>query len=285
MNINDLKIFEAVASNGSFTKAAKAMFTVQSNVTARIKSLEEEFGAALFERTSRKVVLTSAGDILMRYSKQIGHLVQEAKKNIENSNLVSGPLTIGCIETTMAFKVPEILSRFSEAYPDVDLEFKSETRSRLINDVINYKMDAAFVSAPVNVPELGQLHIKEEQLVIFASSKAPALKMLLASQPVKIVVFDQGCVFRARLESWLNSKGIIQYRSTVLNSIEGIVNFVEAGFGISILPAELITQYYKNRNLRLFPLNRELGTMSTILIFRKDAPQSGALKAYMEMLY
>jgi DNA-binding transcriptional LysR family regulator len=103
MNTHDLKIFEAVATTGSFTKAAQTMFTVQSNVTVRIKNLEVEFGTALFNRTSRKVTLTSAGETLLHYSKQIGHLVQEAKENIENSNQVSGHLKIGCIETTMAF--------------------------------------------------------------------------------------------------------------------------------------------------------------------------------------
>jgi DNA-binding transcriptional LysR family regulator len=283
MNTNDLKIFEAVATNGSFTKAAEAMFTVQSNVTARIKNLEEEFGADLFNRTSRKVVLTSAGETLMQYSKQIDHLMQEAKKDIKKFSQVSGNLKIGCIETTMAFKVPDILSRFTEAYPDVDLEFKSQMRSELINDVINYKLDAAFVSAPINSPELEQLHIKEEQLVILAPAHGPELKELLMNQPLKIIVFDQGCVFRARLEAWLNSKGIIQYKSIVLNSLEGIINFVEAGLGISILPAELIEQYYAGRKLKTHTLNKELGTMSTVLIYRKNVPQSRALKAFIEM--
>jgi DNA-binding transcriptional LysR family regulator len=283
MNTNDLKIFEAVAANGSFTKAAEAMFTVQSNVTARIKNLEEEFGADLFTRTSRKVALTSAGETLMQYSKQIDHLMQEAKKDIKKFNQVSGSLKIGCIETTMAFKVPDILSRFTEAYPDVDLEFKSEMRSELITDVINYKLDAAFVSAPINSPELEQLHIKEEQLVILAPAQGPELKELLATQPLKIIVFDQGCVFRARLEAWLNAKGIIQYKSIVLNSLEGIINFVEAGLGISILPVELIEQYYAGRKLKTHTLNKELGTMSTVLIYRKNVPQSRALKAFVEM--
>lgn len=283
MNTNDLKIFEAVAANGSFTKAAEAMFTVQSNVTARIKNLEEEFGADLFTRTSRKVALTSAGETLMQYSKQMAHLMHEAKKDIKKFSQVSGSLKIGCIETTMAFKVPDILTRFTERYPDVDLEFKSEMRSDLITDVINYKLDAAFVSAPINSPELEQLHIKEEQLVILAPAQGPELKELLMNQPLKIIVFDQGCVFRARLEAWLNAKGIIQYKSIVLNSLEGIINFVEAGLGISILPAELIQQYYSGRKLKTHVLNKELGTMSTVLIYRKNVPQSRALKAFVEM--
>ncbi|NTD99236.1 LysR family transcriptional regulator [Agrobacterium tumefaciens] len=283
MNTNDLKIFEAVAVHGSFTKAAEAVFTVQSNVTARIKNLEEEFDTVLFKRSSRKVELTSAGETLMHYSKQIDHLIKEAKADMEKSNQVNGQLKIGCIETTMAFKVPNMLSRFTKAYPNVDLEFKSEMRLDLISDVMNYKLDAAFVSAPINTPELDQLHIKDEQLAIFAAANAQELEMLLADQPIKIIVFDQGCVFRARLESWLNSKGIVQYKSIVLNSLDGIINFVEEDLGISILPAELIAEYYKGRKLKSFPLNKELGTMSTVLIFRKNVPQSRALKAFVEM--
>jgi len=283
MNTNDLKIFEAVAASGSFTKAASAMFTVQSNVTARIKSLEVEFGAELFSRTSRKVELTPAGQILMQHCKQIGYLVAEAKSNIQSSDKVNGSLKIGCIETTMALKVPEILTQFEENYPDVELEFKSGMRSALINDVLNYNLDAAFVSAPVNVKGLEQIKIKEEQLVILTSSNGPELPELLTKQPLKIVVFGEGCIFRARMESWLSSKGIVHYKSTVLNSIEGIINFVEAGVGISLLPEEVVSRYYSGRKISSYGLNKQLGTMNTVLVFRKDEAQSRALKAFIDM--
>lgn len=282
MNTNDLKIFEAVAANGSFTKAAEAMFTVQSNVTARIKALEEEFRTELFTRTSRKVELTTAGHTLMQYCKQISHLVEEAKKNVGSSDRVNGYLKVGCVETTMALKVPEILSGFAEHYPDVELEFRSEMRSTLISEVLNYKLDAAFVPGPVNVVELAQINVKEEQLVILIAAKAPKLADLLQKQPLKIVVFEQGCVYRARLESWLSAKGIIHYKSTVLNSIEGIINFVEAGLGVSILPEEIISQYYPGRQIITYPLNSQLGTINTVLISRKDVPKSGALKAFLD---
>lgn len=283
MNINDLKIFEAVAETGSFTKAASAMFTVQSNVTARVKSLEEEFGAELFSRTSRKVDLTSEGMILMQYCKQIRHLVEEAKHTIQSRDHIRGCLKIGCIETTMALKAPEIHTAFEEKYPDVELEFKSDTRNSLISDVLNYKLDAAFVSAPINVNGLEKICIKEEQLVVLASSKGPQLQTLLAKEPLKIVAFDEGCIFRERLESWLSHKGILNYKSTVLNSIEGIVNFVEAGLGISILPEEIVSKYYVGRSIKSYGLNRQLGTMNTVLVFRKDGPRSRALQCFIDM--
>jgi len=283
MNTNDLKIFEAVAASGSFTKAAAAMFTVQSNVTARIKSLEEEFGTELFSRTSRKVELTPGGHTLMQYCKQIGHLVEEAKNNIQGNLKVNGSLKIGCIETTMALKVPKILIHFEEGYPEVELEFKSAMRNELISDVLNYKLDAAFVSAPVDVKGLAQINIKEEQLVILSASNGIKLNGLLAKEPLKIVVFDEGCIFRARLESWLSSKGIMHYKSIVLNSIEGIINFVEAGLGISLLPEEVLSKYYSGRKITTHTLSKQLGTMNTVLIYRKDLQQSRALKAFIAM--
>ena len=283
MNINDLKIFEAVAESGSFTKAASMTFTVQSNVTARIKSLEEEFDTKLFSRTSRKVELTSEGMILMQYSRQIQHLMEEAKHDIRSGENIRGNLKIGCIETTMALKVPEILNTFDEKYPDIELEFKSDSRDSILSDVLDYALDAAFVAAPVNAKGLEKICIKEEKLVILASSKGPSLQTLIEKEPLKIVVFDEGCIFRERLESWLSHKGILNYKSTVLNSIEGMINFVEAGLGVSILPEEVVSKYYAGREIKTYGLNKQLGTMNTILVFRKDGPQSRALQCFIDM--
>lgn len=283
MNTNDLKIFEAVAASGSFTKAAEAMYTVQSNVTARIKNLEEEFSTNLFTRTSRKVELTASGETLMQYCKQIGNLIDEAKREIQHVDQVSGSLKVGCIETTMALKAPGIILNFADNYPAVNLEFRSAMQGSLINDLLNYKLDAAFLAAPINIKDLDQVMIKDEQLVILSSTQNDKLSDILTANPLKIVVFDQGCIFRTRLESWLNAKGIIHYKSIVLNSIEGIINFVEAGLGISILPADVINHYYAGRKINTFAINKEIGTMTTILAFRKNVPQSRALKAFIDM--
>ncbi|MEP6803209.1 MAG: LysR family transcriptional regulator [Flavobacterium sp.] len=282
MNSNDLKIFEAAAELGSFTKAAEATFTVQSNVTARIKSLEEEFGAELFRRVSRKVVLTEAGETLLQYAKKIGHLMDDAKSDIQNVDKVGGTIKIGCVETTMALKVPEIIKSFGELYPAVELEFFSAVLPSLIRDVLDYKLDAAFVAAPINIPGLEQLIVRDEQLVIVTAGNVTRLTEILKQDPLKIVVFGQGCFFRARLETWLGSKGILRYKSTILNSIEGIINFVEAGLGISILPEEVVNLYYGSRNIKTFPVSKELATMTTLLIYRNDELPSKALKAFLE---
>lgn len=285
MNTHDLKIFEAVKAHSSFTKAAEAMFTVQSNVTARIRNLENEFGAPLFVRNSRQVSLTPAGEILSHYARQIAHLVEEAKTEINSADSLAGNLKIGCIETTMVLKVPDLLNRFAELHPRVDLEFKSAMRADLIKDVLDYKLDAAFVPAPVGIPGLRSEPIAEEQLVIFATGKTTNLKTLLSSNPlVKIIVFDRGCVFRARLEAWLTAQGVIQYKPLVVNSIDGVINFVEAGLGISILPVDIINNYYSGRNIKTFTIDKELGTMNTVLISRNNVAPTRALDEFIKVI-
>lgn len=283
MNLNDLKLFEAAAQHGSFTKAAEMMFTVQSNVTARIKNLEEEFGAVLFTRSNRKVELTAAGETLMLYTKKLNHLLDEAKRSIGKSDVVKGEVKIGSLETMMSIKGPELINYLALKFPHVDLQLKSDMRANLINDVMNYKLDAAFVPAPLNIPELEQIKIKEEQIVLVVPSNYKNTNELLKKRPLKAIVFDQGCVFRARLDSWLVSKGISQYHKTVMNSIEGVVNFIESGIGFSVLPLDIVSKFYSNRNIKTFPLSAELGLMTTILIYRKDVPPSPALDAFISI--
>ena len=283
MNINDLKLFEAVALHGNFTKAAEAMFTVQSNVTARIKSLEEEFGATLFLRTSRKVELTSAGKSILHYSKQINNLIEEAKLSVGKSDIIKGQVKIGFLETTMALKGPEIVNEMAEKFPLVDLDLTSAMRDVLINDVMNYKLDAAFIPAPVYNEELEQIHIMDERIVAVTPLGFKSLDDVLAQHQVKVIVFDQGCFFRARLEAWLISNNIMNYHKTVINSIEGVVNFIESGIGFSFLPAEIVSTFYGGRKIKTFPLPNEISSVKTVLIYRKDNVSSPVLKAFLSL--
>jgi LysR family transcriptional regulator, cell division regulator len=283
MNTNDLKIFEAVVRHGSFAKAAESVFTVQSNVTARIKNLEEEFGAPLFSRSSRKVELTAAGEKLMKYGQRIGYLLEEAKREMREAGPFTGQLRIGCIEATMALKAPGIIKQFSESYPGIELEFVSAMRDSLIADVTNHRIDAAFVPGPIHLTDLNQVLVMQEKLEILAPAAMTTPGALLKQKRPTIIVFEQGCVFRSRLEAWLSGKGITAYKLIVLNSIEGIINFVESGLGISILPAEVLSRYYPKRKLSRFALSKELGVLTTTLVYRKDAPPSAALGAFIEL--
>jgi len=101
MDAADLRIFEAVARLGGMNRAAAELHTVQSNVTARIHVLEDELGAPLFERHSRGVTLTAAGQRLLPYAVRIRHLLEDARRVVEDDGTPRGSLTIGTLEAIL----------------------------------------------------------------------------------------------------------------------------------------------------------------------------------------
>ncbi|MFA6086935.1 LysR substrate-binding domain-containing protein [Mucilaginibacter sp.] len=180
-------------------------------------------------------------------------------------------------------KGPWYYQTVSEQFPEVDLEFKFGMRTELINDVLNYKLDAAFVSAPISDPNLRQVVVKNEKMATLPPAKHKKLEENLRAVPLKIIVFESGCIFRSSLESYLSTKGIVEYRRITVNSLEGIINFVEAGLRISMLPEELAHEYYPTRKFNLFPLSKDLGTMTTLLVTRPGIPLTRAFNAFIDL--
>src|SRR5689334_23864575 len=121
MDAGDLRVFEAVARLGGMNRAAGELHTVQSNVTARIRQLEDELGTALFRRNSRGVVLTPAGRRLLPYAARIAGLIADAKRAVADEGHPQGKLAVGSLETTAGLRLPGMLADFAERYPEVDL--------------------------------------------------------------------------------------------------------------------------------------------------------------------
>ncbi len=121
MESGDLKIFQAVAREGSITKAAQMLNYVQSNVTARVHNLEEDLNIRLFHRTNRGMKLTAAGENLLQYADQVLSLLDQAEKSTRMSRQPKGPLRIGSLETTAVTHLPEHAASFLRRFPEVDL--------------------------------------------------------------------------------------------------------------------------------------------------------------------
>ena len=126
MDIKDLTVFFEVAKEGNISHAAKNLNYVQSGVTMCIKQLENELGVPLFYRNGKGVTLTSNGEILLTYAKQIIHLGSEQSiKAVQSSRThPKGTLKIGCTESTTAVRLTPILTTYYEKYPEVEFIFK-----------------------------------------------------------------------------------------------------------------------------------------------------------------
>lgn len=280
MDARDLKVFEAVARTGGMNSAAAELNTVQSNVTARIRTLETDLGISLFERRSRGVVLTKAGERLLPYAKKIKGLLEEARRAATDEGTPHGLLAIGSLETTAAQRLSPIITAFATAHPRVNLILRTGTNAALIDQILNGAVDGAFVCGPLKHPELVGTPAFREELVIAAAHGIKNLRFDKGS--VKILVKGPGCAYRGRLEDILARRGVTPSGCMEFGTVEAILGCVEAGLGITLLPRGLVGQAERERRLSLHPLPPSDADVDILFVRRKDTRLFSALEAFIE---
>lgn len=281
MESTELRVFQIVAREGSITKAAARLGYVQSNVTAKIQQLEAELGTVLFFRHNRGMALTSSGKMLLEYTNKIVGLLDEATRALSSSSEPSGPLMIGSTQTAAAVRLPQILTAYYTKYPNVRLSLATGHTQSLMDQVLRYELDGAFIGCECDHPELVSIPAFEEELVI---ASAPAIADLDAATKKPILVFHTGCSYRAVLEQWIRMMGLEQPIMMELGTLEAIIGGVAAGLGISLLPVTVIDKHEKEGLIRTHPIPASMRLMKTEFITRKDSFVTSALQAFLDQL-
>lgn len=281
MDASDLKIFEAIARAGGIGRAAAILNTVQSNITARLRSLEDELGTQLFLRHSRGVSLTQAGRRLLPYSAKVANLLAEAHRAVGDDGDPHGALLLGSLETAAALRLPRILTAFAGAYPGVDLSLVTGTSAALIEQVIEAHLDGAFVAGPVRHPVLDEEVIFREELVLVTARSVNGWQDLARLPNLKIVVFRSGCSYRRRLEALLADRGVVGIRSLEFGTLEGILGCVAAGIGVTMLPRGVIGAEALAR-VAMHALPSAERRVDTVFVRRTDGFLPSALRVFLD---
>jgi DNA-binding transcriptional LysR family regulator len=282
VDAGDLRIFEAVARLGAMNRAAAELHTVQSNVTARIRVLEDELGTPLFERHSRGVTLTPAGERLLPYAARLRHLLEDARRVVEDDGTPHGALTIGTLETTVAMRLSPLLSTYVGKHPQVDLVLRTGTTSELVEGVLAQRLEGAFVCGPVDHPELQSEVVFREDLVLLAARSEGGLDDLLGGDDLRIIVLRAGCSYRQRLEAILASRGVVGVRVLEFGTLEAILGCVAAGLGITLLPRSIVGASQHGDELAIHELPASEARVETLFVRRRDAFVSSALAAFLD---
>ena len=283
MDAADLKFFEEVAQSGGMSRAAKKLNTVQSNVTRRIRTLESELNVSLFNRTGRGVSLTPAGEQLLPFAIRIARLIDEAARAISDDGRPKGSLVIGSLETTAALRLTPFLSQFVAEFPEVDFSLKTGTSRELVEDVLEHRLEGAFVCGPIHHPDLLQRKMYQERLVVLTARRETSLSAYLRKNDLRMVVLRAGCSYRLILESWLAHRGIVGGRILEFGTLEAIIGCVEAGLGMTLLPEALVGPVWRDERVAVHPLPNDYGHVDTLFIRRRDSFQSSALKALLAL--
>ncbi|PEY39577.1 LysR family transcriptional regulator [Bacillus cereus] len=280
MDIKDLTVFPEVAKEGNISYAAQNLNYVQSNVTMRIKQLENELGVPLFYRNGKGVSLTSNGEILLTYAKQIIYLTDQSIKAVQNNGSTpKGTLKIGSTESTTAVRLPSILTSYYKTYPEVAFILETHSTEQLIQLVLERKLEGAFIAGNIHHPDLNTILFQEEELVLI--SKLP-LSTFDDLGKMNLLAFSPGCYYRNLLEKWLHEEGIFPKRVLEFGTIEAILACVKSGMGTAIMIKSFIQDY--EHSFVLTPLPESFSRVPTTFIVRKDTFYSGALRKFTDRI-
>ena len=293
-DLYELSLFNLVAETGSFTRAGQRAGLGQSAITRQIRGLEEALGVALFERTTRHVSLTPAGELLRAKADPILRSVNDALGHMQRDfGLVPKTLRIGVSRSIGLAPLPGFFSAFQRRCPQVQLHVTHAT-SRAILDALEAKtLDAGLLCPPPRLARGLQItHRFADEFALIAPPDFPlpkkfkfttprGLEKLLATQ--RWLLIDRESNTGKRLHHWLRQHGLRIEPAMELDSFDLIVNLVSLGFGVSLVPRRVLPLYAGRRAVRRIPLKpgfqREL-----VVIVRKNRQQPEPLRQFVESI-
>ncbi|WP_150271440.1 LysR family transcriptional regulator [Paenibacillus tepidiphilus] len=282
MDIGLLKVFRSVAEEGSISRAAQSLNYVQSNVTARIQQLEQELKTPLFYRHSRGITLTSAGQTLLEYTERIINLMDEAEKAVQDSPEPKGSITIGS-DTTAAVRLPAVLSAYRSRFPDVEVHLDIGRVEPLIEAVLQYAVNGAFLDGPVEHPEIVQELIIHEHLALIVPQTLD-YQRLSSIQGKTLLSLNSDCIYPVKLEEWLREEGFRLGKVMQFGTMEGLLGCVRAGIGFSVLPASYYDRLTVKDGMCCYPFPEGYGDILTVFIRRRDLYMTSAFREFMQVL-
>lgn len=292
MQLKSLRMLEAVCDTGSFGAAAQLLHTVQSNVTAHVKKLEEETGAQLLERAS-PVHPTPAGRLLLEHARRMLRthdlaLAQLQGLDPQGASQVAGTLRIGSMETTAALRLPVLLAQLRRQHPGIDLELEAQPTAALLEALMAGRIDCAFVNGAAPQSGLQSWPVFREELVLVSGqplTRFPTPQEFCASV---FLAFRQGCSYRQRVELLMASQGVTAVRIMELGMLDTILGCVAAGMGYALLSRALVEaqqQRFGVHWISLPPgLAEEFAWVDTCFVTGSVAGWSPALRAFAQLL-
>ncbi len=282
LNLQALEIFRTVAMEGSVSRAADRLGRVQSNISTRIKQLEDTLGKSLFQRQNRGLSLTAEGQMLLTYAEKFHLLSVETSEALE-ADQPQGPFRIGAMESTAAARLPAVLSCYHDTHPAVEVTLKTDTAGGLLDRLTRYEIDVVFIAEPVSDERLETRPVFEEQLVLVTPGSFPDLQKMTELSGKTLIAFEAGCAYRRYLEQWQLENGIAPGKILSVSSYLAILSCVSAGTGYAVVPRSVLDMINMDTTLHHYPLKGPYAAIKTLLAWRSDY-HSAKLEVLCDML-
>lgn len=262
MNLKRLETFVHVTKRRSFSEVAEILNITQSGVSRQIKTLEEELGVQLIERTTTSVELTPVGRLVYKKAEalllQWEQLLQECK---DLKNELSGTIKIGASTIPAATLLPQIIKSIQDQYPRIEFSITIKDSSGILNLLQNQQIDVAIVGRNPDHPRMQVHRIAEDRLVLIGNNSLPCLSSIEEIKQYPFIIREKGSGTREAIDQSIRNYGMdpdkLQCVAEV-NSTETILGLIEAGVGVAFVSYWAIHGNVRNKIKILFelPTNR-----------------------------
>lgn len=285
MTIRHLKVFLAVAETGKMSAAADQLFIAQPSVSQAIADIEKYYNVRLFERISRKLYITPAGEQLLDYARHIVALFDEMelemKYSAEHTTLkIGGTVTVG---TTI---LSELVSRFEAENPPVTLTVLVDNTPVIESMILKSDLDLGIVEGEVSSEDLIQIPAVEDEMVLicgpghpFSGRKTVSLDEL---QGQYFVIREKGSRARSFFEKILDKEGVEIVEKWTCTNTEAIKNAVMGGQGLAVLSKRLVERDFEQGRLCILSIQGIRLLRNFTLIYHKNKFLSPPLKAFVQ---
>ena len=284
MSIRHLKTLITIADKGSFVDAANAVCITQAAVSLQMKTLEEELGITIFDRSQRPPILNDVGAALIPKAREIIHNYEQFMETSIITDKLKGHLSVGAVPTTLTGSLPKALVNLKKSLPKLHIKLTSELSNSLINQVERGAIDVAIISEPPSErPGLRWYEFDIEPLILIApiESETSSPEELLASY--SFIRFSKNAWVGQKIEDYLKKENIIVEEAMELTSLESVTTMVYYGLGVSIVP-DRKTQYPGNLTVKRIPLSKTPPARHLGIIEREDSPKSHLTKELLREL-
>jgi DNA-binding transcriptional LysR family regulator len=289
MEVRQLRIFCTLSEELNFTRTAELVHTVQSNVTAQIKALEEELGTPLFDRLGRRVTLTDAGRRFQPFAEQALQAMEQGQRAMQAGAAPSGPLRIGAPESVLTYRLTPILRAYRRRFPHVEVIFRPYSDTTVCSMLETGKFDLAIqMSDAISNPAFKSIRLRTEPVFLLSDARHP----LTRRRTVKpadlagemLLLTEAGCAYRAKLDQVMALQNIRPGNVTEFSSVEAIKQCVIAGMGLALLPAIVVARELSRHQLKALPWSGPPLDIATHILWHKDKWVSPAMAAFQELM-
>lgn len=251
--LEQLRVLKAIATTGSFTKAAKELSLSQPGISLHVQSLEKKIGFPLLTRSKRKAVLTGRGKVLLEYAKQLLTVSEEAYYAVTSSEIIEGGnLRIGGSQTIGTYLMPRVIGVFRHKFQNVEITLTVHSTRQIAWGVANGLLDLAVVGGEIPTELHKTLEITsfaEDELALILPHSHPLAHLNSIQKEdlyrLDFIALETDSTIRKVIEKTLIQSDIDISRLRIemeLNSIEAIKNAVQAGLGAAFVSASAISK-------------------------------------------